>query len=450
MNMKKTLIGAAVACGLGFGSQSQALITGAVGEALLVPLAWYTQEEPPDNLGEVPFANTWVMLHTVSNVGTDTVPNLYTAPHVSAQPGGNSIFENPGQCSPAWDPTVGEDYWYANGCDALHWFFFNHKSEEIANGPLKVSPNDKYLFSLRDQAPGAPNNLELGYLVFVNQVTLTTPNFDGVHPAATIAIAADAILQIDDMLTAIPVLPMPDGEDNATASEGWRSQISRTNNCVTINQIPHCSPTIPGTRLSMGDGDNNDYVLVDWEIFTPWFSLNFLVSWLDANYGVQNVPVDIYDEHERYCSSTFDLPYELNVTLVTPPYTGKSFGQILDRYVDWLDADPGKAGVQPPEWLGELRVRCTIFNWSIEEILVTGTRPNFVGFIAARIPELGDTIPNTPDGGVQSAGAFFNLAYPLFNNDESFTEDPGANRGREDWSYDLIILPAQDRGKVDL
>jgi hypothetical protein len=296
MKLKKTALAMSLAAaGLLTAGTAQSYVIGPPGEALLVPFAMY-RTNPGQEL------DTLIAIHTTSLIGEDAVPNQFTAPHV-------------------WAAGTQAGYG-ANNVANIYWNWYDEESNKILDGRIPVTPNQKLVISLRDLAAtqGLPLNGQAGYFAFTTDagrqgqdgdflmmgdaVFLTGPTNPGVNTA-----------------TSVPVLPMPDGMDGAPGDDDFLIP-SNVNNCVSLPgpgptaQQVDCSPITPGTRLSNGDADDLDQVVVDLELFPVRFAPQTLVVWQDRNYGVPggwSVPYEIYDDDEGACSGTINVPSELNL-----------------------------------------------------------------------------------------------------------------------------------------
>lgn len=281
-NFKKLALAAALSGGLaGVSTNASAIIEGAAGEALLVPLTVW------DGI-----VNTVVQVTVPDQVGFDTVPNFYTAPNTTP---GNMVGNK------------------------IHWYFFDKKSVHRLNGTIPVTPNQlvtidwSYLVQTMDPTLV---NVE-GYLVIATEAARTgaAANFDMMGDAFLVAFPFDA---------KIPVLPMSDGKDPSHDAAP-----TVDNNVVYgLNKIPNAvSPLASGIRTNYSNGVADvvrfDLTLGNRTNSAPPSITNLptlLVVWSDGNYDAWgNQSVDVFDDAERSCSTNVSVDQEVNTILVNWP-----------------------------------------------------------------------------------------------------------------------------------
>jgi hypothetical protein len=356
-NFKKLALAVGVTAGLAAVSMpSQALITGAAGEALLVPLVVY------GGLGTSfdPFVNTVIRVTIPSTVGFDTIPNEFTAPHTTPTNPGPTLF-------PADKDLAGGNY--------IHWYWFDKRSLHRLNRKVKVTADDVVEINWRYEAGTAWVD-QAGYMIIGTEAARS-------GAAANFAMYGDAWLLFDDPTTVRtftayqPVLPMSDGADGPQGTPvSVDDQVKYTAGGIPRN----ASPLISGMRTNRSDGDLSDATVWDLALSDRTFP-TIQVIWLDTNLGSGNyVAVDVFDTTELTCSGTIPLPYELNVVWVPSTYTPEA----TSTYT-------------APRWVTQDEVLCTPH----------GSLATDNGFVRYVLPEYRDTNIDAPE----TAGATFSLTY---------------------------------------
>ncbi|UHD14528.1 hypothetical protein [Thiocapsa bogorovii] len=241
------------------------------------------------------------------------------------------------------------------------------------------------------QASGGARAGEEGYMVIGTETART-------GAAADFAMFGEAWFELYDpetgvgTLAPIPVLPMSDGADGA-----FDSPVSVADNVKYNSQgIPRAvSPLISGMRTNRSDGILNDTTVFNLALSDRNFP-SIHVVWLDVNLGNDGVGlgVDVFDSDELSCSSSVDLPYELNVI-----YVPEAFG----------DTDGN-------EFVDDTNAFC----------LPTAAAATEVGFVTYYIPEYIDTNINQ----AESAGVAFSILMDWDAIDNlRFTTSLGQERG---------------------
>jgi hypothetical protein len=300
---KKTALAAAVTGTLtGISMDAQALITGAAGEALLVPLVLVT-DTGDDGLA----LNTIINVSTPREIGLDIVPNVYTAPNVS-----------PFKAN--WtDP--------AEYAQSIHWYVFTPWSVEFFNGAIPVSANYEVTINMREVLQPVVGDVAFPvYMIFGNESAR-----DG--SAADFALFGNAQLVSEfngDIvgIADIPVVPMSDGADAAPFLPTMQNEVVYNN----VTGIPTAaSPLAAGIRTNYTNGFH-DQILIDLEIL-EWTTAttdqyetdtSLWVIWNDRNQvppvytgpaSWQNMTVYCYNDNEQYFSNVISLPWELNLVV---------------------------------------------------------------------------------------------------------------------------------------
>jgi len=361
---KKLAVAAGVSAGLAAMSMpSQAVITGAPGEALLVPLVVWAQGHPVVDVPGAPVynANTLIQVTVPGSIGFDDVPNLFTAANTTPTNAGPVLFPDDADLS---------------GGNTLHWYWFDHRSIHRLDRPVDVTANDTVTIDWQENASNRYEG-EAGYMIIGTE----TARRSG---AADFSFYGDAWLEVTvqgstpatspTQLTTIPVIPMTDGEDGPLGTA-----ISVTDNVKYRGGIPvEASPLIGGMRTNRSDG-TVDLTAFDLPYSTRANTATMQVVWMDRNLDdvdvdgstLPLVPVDVYDSEENACSASIELANELNVIWVpwlngdaTPvaPYFAQTVENLclaeadnvlepgfvtyyLDEYVDNAVDAPETAGV---------------------------------------------------------------------------------------------------------
>jgi hypothetical protein len=304
MHFRKIALATAVSAAMaGMSLSVQANVAGVAGDALLVPLVVWGNSQR-----DIPNLNTLIEVEIPSDIGHEDVANIFTAPNTTSA---NDLVM-------AYDPAVfvkssvnGDDRPY----NAIHWFWFDHRSVHRWDQLEPVTPNDIVFINWRDAAGGAFEN-QPGYMVIVNEGAR-----DG--SKAQFPMFGNAWLVNDEgfpnqqLETEIPVLPLSDGEDVTDYP-------TMANNVIYAGGIPSkVSPLASGMLLNYADGNLGDYAVFDM-VLADLGDFAYHVIWLDDNRGPQNnvggfsynVNVDVFDSEERECSTTVNVPHELNIICI--------------------------------------------------------------------------------------------------------------------------------------
>jgi hypothetical protein len=338
---QKIAITTAVTAALaGVSLPSQAIVVGSAGEALLVPLVVWSENQ-----------NTIIEVETPASVGWEDVANLYTAPWTTPTNAALTLTPADPDLTKTPDKTPRA---------SIHWFWFDQYSDHKADDALPVTPDDIVQLNWKDLAG---NNFrdKLGYMVIVDDKAYST------GAPATFSMFGDAWL-VGNIETPIPVLPLNDGQDVAGVGP------TNLNNVVygksaTGNTPPTVSPMISGMRTSLSDGNMTDKTVFDmklsprtaWSLHVIWLDQN---RWeVDPNWEFEDVYVNVYDTDENACSVNVDVPDELNVIKWHPVCAGKGdandmsciseaalagggWGWTGNNYATWCEPVSGKTGYQ--------------------------------------------------------------------------------------------------------
>jgi hypothetical protein len=322
--LKKAVLAAAATAAMAGSMSANAIITGVPGQAFLIPYFGFR-----DNAGILTGVDTLAKLIVPRAVGSDTV-FLFTSPRKPEDiqtDEDNQIQRGLDYCitgssNPVCIPG-------ANGAH-VHWYWMNEKSVKVKDGIREVTPDDVVLLQASNMSPALDKNVN-GYLVVVTDAGSTSK-------PASFSFFADAWMTFGNNgdgtqgVASIPALPLADAE-----SDVGQTRPTTFNNVIILGGNPRVSPLISGTRLA------ND------ETGTPLFRVvdvplgdrekdgvdTLIFSWIDHNQAAVNsegvaitLPslvknVNEYDDDENQCSDAFELPYEMNVSLVTENNEGK-------------------------------------------------------------------------------------------------------------------------------
>lgn len=384
-NFKKLAVAGAVSTALGMGGLAHASMEGVVGEAFLIPLVTYGV-----NTAGLLDTNTIISVYAPGIVGQDTIPNDYTARNTT----NGGAYTHP-------TGTVGTGY---------HWFYFDPRSVHIFDAGSTLTANDLDIVDWATTAGTlglAPGGV--GYMIIAN---------DGARQgdAATMAMVVEASLLLNitgaQEAIRIPTYAMSDGVDGTAPRIG--------DECVYDSRIPTCSPLISGIRFNNGDGNPNKdaifqlYVNRDRNVDGTADAEDLHVIWFDRNddVGRANVPVDVFDDTELQCSSTYQLPNELNLIHIFETAPGAGTFQSLNltqaTAVNRPFCNPG--GFFGP------------------------------GFVQVNLGEVGDA-----GGGVDAAGAAFDIN--TFGNFNTADGVAVATSGIFSGGADYVARLAHDLGK---
>jgi hypothetical protein len=306
MHFRKIALATAVSAAMaGVSLPAQAILTGVAGEALLVPLVvWLDEDRGRDRLEDL---NTLIEVEIPSDIGHEDVANIWTAPNTTTA--GDMVM--------AYDPAVfvqrsagGNDRPY----NAIHWFWFNHRSLHLRDQTVPVTPNDIVSINWREASDGDFEG-QPGYMVIVNEAARG-------GAAAQFPMFGNAWLVNDvggnEVEAEIPVLALADGEDT-TPYPVWGNHV------IYNGGIPsQVSPLASGMLTNYANGNLGDFAVFDM-LLADLDEKAYHVIWLDANRAAQNnvggytytVNVDVFDSEERECSTTVNLPHELNIVCIT-------------------------------------------------------------------------------------------------------------------------------------
>lgn len=304
MHFRKIALATAVSAAMaGMSLPAQAIVTGVAGDALLVPLVVWDGSDPDE-------LNTLIEIEIPSDIGHEDTANIYTAPNTTS----------PNDLIMAYDPAVFVKT-SADGFDkpynAIHWFWFNHRSVHQRDLLVPVTPNDIVQINWRD-ASGGDFQGQPGYMVIVNEAARTGASAQ--FPMfGTAWLVNDEHYSYDNELESeIPVLPLADGED-LTAFPVWGNHV------IYDGGIPsQVSPLASGMQMNYADGKLGDYAVFDM-VLADLDEFAYHVIWLDGNRAQQGqvggysntVNVDVFDSEERECSTTVNVPHELNIICIT-------------------------------------------------------------------------------------------------------------------------------------
>jgi hypothetical protein len=321
---------------------ASAAVVASASEALLVPLTVWSRggyNDPNDpTQGYTPAVDTLIELVIPASVGFDDVPNIYTARHTTP----TNIL--PTALTPG-DPDLNRNFISDDlSTSYVHWYWFNKRSKHLLNGKVKVSMNDVVQLSWTELAGGAFNN-EPGYMVIANDSAKN--GSEAVFSMFGNAWITGAI-HVDDLFRtegaegigfpliggSIPVLGMNDGADGPIV--GSQCPQPTIFDSVKYKGGVPCgvSPLIAGFRTNRSDGAYDlfafDVTLSNRIVPTIqviWFDQNLndrraINAQYPGNLAVPNplAQVEVYDVDENSCSTSINLPNELNVVWIPPAW----------------------------------------------------------------------------------------------------------------------------------
>lgn len=328
-NFKKLALAGSIAAGLAaMTGPAQAVMIGDAGEALLVPMVTHSD-------GQAPVANIWNTYITVripGTVGFDTIPNFYTAP--------NTTPTNPG---PALFPAAAS----LDGGNFIHWYYFDDESVHRLNGRIPVTAEDEVYI---DWSAVAGNNFidQAGYMVIATEIARTgaAADFD-MYGEAYVALYNGTVF---NELLPIPVLPMSDGADGPTGTAVSVLDNVKYSGTGIPNQV---SPLGSGMRTNRSDGDGlQDFTAFDLSMGDRRFPA-YHVVWLDVNLGAagRGIDANVYDSEELACSTSVDLPIELNVIEIPEWDEPDSYCLPVGTNISTVDPMPGFMTYYLPEYI---------------------------------------------------------------------------------------------------
>lgn len=275
-----------------FSAESNAIVQGNAGEALLVPFVLYDAARG---------TNTVIRIKVPEKVGVDFIANNYTAPHTS--PSSSSL------------PSVSVK---------IHWAFFNADGLHLLDGYENLLPEQVYVFDWRQKLVsfGQASSFtgKPGYVIIVTEAGAqgNTADFN---------MYGDAAMSFQGSVATIPVVPMADGSDQidsvyATAPYPGNEVIEHG-----MNSSWYASPLSAGMRT--GTADSEEKVNFDLQLdvrnpaTTGITSLalsrhnTLLVFWNDrkiSNWVVLGILVK--EDGGDYCSDYLSHDKNLNLTWI--------------------------------------------------------------------------------------------------------------------------------------
>jgi hypothetical protein len=358
--------------------------------------------------------NTAVKITVPKAVGSDVVPNFFTATHTTptndpfCNPPGNPFVtgcEDP--ADPDLDPT-----------NVVHWYFLNQRSQHELNGTITVSPDDVAVIdwgaTVRQNGKQATLNGVPGYLVLTTQAGSRGNDADFSFfaeawgffgfSAGVVPNTGGTIGLLDAYL---PTLAMTDGADTLGDTTP-----TLDNNVIELNtQSVIASPLVTGIRTNWSDGNPTDIKVVDLTLgnrsipisgVTNIFQVpTLMVVWNDRNAGGawSGLGVDVYNDREESCSDSIDLPDQLNLIWVQTDVTAG----VAPPYVTW----PTPRFI---ERFGQSRVYCVPPTTATSTPLENLDRLLSGGFMKLYLPELVDNGIFQPE----SAMAAFSVPLQYF------------------------------------
>jgi hypothetical protein len=345
--LKKTVLAAAATAAMAGSMSANAIITGVPGQAFLIPYFGFR-----DDAGDLNGVDTLAKLIVPRAVGSDVVfwftspretSDIQTNEDTELQKGLDYCIQ--GSSNPVCIPD-------GNGAH-VHWYWMNEKSVKLKDGIKEVTPDDVVLLQASRMSPALDINVN-GYLVVVTDAGSTSK-------PASFSFFADAWMTFGKFgsgsqgVASIPALPLADSE-----SDAGKTTPSTFNNVIILGGSPRVSPLISGTRLTNDETGTPLFRVVDVPLGDrDYDAVDTLVfSWIDHNQAAVNsegvsitLPsivknVNEYDDDEHQCSDAFELPYELNVSLVTE-YSGQKYGKFPSYTTDLCNPRARFGGPRP-------------------------------------------------------------------------------------------------------
>jgi hypothetical protein len=314
-NFKKVGVAAAVAAVLGASGAAQAITLGHPGDALLIPFVG------TDGLGS---SNTMISI-------------------VAASPGSVNVRQfstlTPGPKDGCGVPNA-----------QIHWYYFNNRSREVANGTLPVTCDDWVGIDWASVVAtgGNPTNPrpitdalgQIGYMVIADNAASPTR-------ASGLILYGTAYQIYGNWATQayIPVLPLRDDLDSVAIDE-----VTHVGTTVT-NVIPvQAGMQLPSTGSIAVGNDTARFSLRYYLGGDPLVGTTDFVLWFpengDSPANRRSVGILVFDADEVPISAATSLPNELNVLEVganaqgAAPYTGALRNGLSDTgFVEFFVAD---------------------------------------------------------------------------------------------------------------
>jgi len=386
--------------------------------------------------------NTLIKITVPAAVGSDVIPNEYTACHSS--PVNHDEPLTPGEC--ATDPA---ELASANDIDPalvpknkVHWFFMNQASEHVVDGSIDVTPDDVAIIDwghvVKSRSKVGQLNTKAGYIVLTTEEGAKGHAADfsffaeawmimGLQLAGTDTPYPD--IQIGLLDAKLPVIPMNDGADPAPVPQVEATPTEENSVIETSNGRYNiwASPLVGGIRTNWSDGDGTDITLVDVTLGNRNIVIGepnmlnlaqvptLLVGWNDRNAeNWDSIPVDIFNDSEEQCSDSISMPWQLNLIWVQTDVTaGNVPGYPAFPVPDFITTD---SIAHPGHEQGQDVVLCVPSQEApvfVDPLGLTGLETLLEGgFVKMYLPEPVDSGRNAPE----SAGVFFSI--PLQYNVE--------------------------------
>jgi len=324
-----------IAATCAFSGTATAMMLGYPGEALLVPFAVHGTSH---NGSDEDF-NTYVRITMPKSVGIDTIHNNFTAPN-----------------------TTKGGYTAPGGNHTVNWFFYRKNGTLVTQGTLTMTGGDMDEFNLQDAMTDAGLKASTanapGYLVFTTDAAT-----DG--SPADFVLTGDAYFtneqdpaiddpSTDDGFISIPVLALADGTDGSNPTFG--------DQVIYAGGVPSkVSPTITGIRTSIPDGDNADTSVFSARVTSDTDggeeTSTLVAVWLDKDYNLLGVPVDVVNEADRSCTISVDLTEQLNLLYVFHDGTGLRYHDTPFSYGGLANTMPQLCDPVGPAEIASLRFR---------------------------------------------------------------------------------------------
>lgn len=331
-NFKKIGVAAAVAATLGATGVAQALTLGEPGDALLIPHVYASSDATTNTLiGVIVAPNSAVFRDQLPDGTWEPFPTLTDQPDDAADPLANgedacSYLSGPGGTGNVLT------------LPRLHWYFFDARSNKVADDSVPVSCHD---FVRIDWAYLAAQKGQLGvrgYMVITDQRNYVS---NGIPDTNTmIMYGASFMIQGNWQSQAfIPVLPIrndPDGAGDVQATAPDELFFGGQNFPAEVNPVSAgmalpADGVVPPQTATFSLRYFQDPALSGGTAFVIWFPDNGAAKTTDSN-GVSTyscpsgttpgkpggrcrlgLTLDYYDADENQASTAYRLPDEVNI-----------------------------------------------------------------------------------------------------------------------------------------
>lgn len=334
MKFNKLVLTTAVCAALGgVNSTVHAAVTGVPGEAGLVPLVM------TGGASDSGYMDTYVTLRVPAQLGSDTVINMFTAPHTSTFGTITSQLAGGSRGLIHWflrdvdSKPIVDDTCEVSAGDVVIWTTNPqlHFVQGLQNSFMTINTNDKFQNSIC--GPLARPNL--GYVVFETEEGATGKD-------ASFAFTGNASIEAAWLSwwtypdISVPFVPMADGADavancgtydSADYPQMGNEVITGDGSCAAAGEPLRVSPVVAGIRMNDLDQSKSEWVKTQMEIPGPgitdlqvggYVGLSnpaLHVHWFDRVDAARTSRGNVWDDQEGKCSDELALPHEVNAHL---------------------------------------------------------------------------------------------------------------------------------------